>query len=338
VPYLNKKLDCSFSYITIRSVLERLKLDTLATRELCNCRQDMAKMKNQMKQQGRRTKRGPDTGVMPVNTDESNVRGDQLSTAMLFALLILSAGVLFGGIYYGVTGFHAAFTEKPTDWIQCVVMAVVIVGSFLLARSIAWLSMFGTVALASRMGSWKMVETVGSKGPLLRKLLPGGSTWLTTALVQSQVNRGQYDAALAAALDEWDFYSKDEKQRTNLGTLSFTAGLAQQGLGNIKESQMWNERAIEILNKSLEQLSQPQKGLVARFAGTQSAQALGQLRMQLAAAYFNNATIYFNSNDHRRAKENYKQAVENAKKAPDFPQRNEMVKFGQEQLARLKHS
>jgi len=300
----------------------------------------MAKMKNQMKQQqGRRLKRGgPETGEMPINTDESNPRGDQLSTALLFGLLILSVVVMVGGVWWGILNFHAAFTAKPTDWLQCIVSSIVIVASFLVARSIAWLSMFGTVALASRMGSWKMVETVGSKGPLLRKVLPGGSPWLTTALVQSQVNRGQYDAALAASQSEWDFYSKDEKQRTNLGTLAFTAGLAQQGLGNIKESQMWNERAIEILNKSLEQLSQPQKGLVARFASTQSEQALGQLRMQLAAAYFNNATIYFNSNDHRRAKKNYESAVENAKKAPDFPQRNEMVKFGQEQLARLKHS
>ncbi len=50
---------------------------------------------------------------------------------------------------------------------------------------------------------------------------------------------------------------------------------------------------LKILNKSLEQLSQPQKGLMAKIASTQSEQALGQLRMQLAAAYFNNATIYF---------------------------------------------
>ncbi len=283
-------------------------------------------------------KRGPESPSMPVNTDESNPRGDQLSTALLLALLILSATVLVGGIYWGITGFHAAFIQSPKDWVQCIAMSLVIVASFMLARSVAWLSMFGTVALASRMGSWKMVETVGSKGPLFRKVLPGGSPWLTTALVQSLVNRGQYKEALVAAQDEWDYYSKDDKQRTNLGTLAFTAGLAQQGIGSIKESQMWNERAIEILNLSLEQLSKPQKGLVARFASTQSAQALGQLRMQLAAAYFNNATIYFNSNDHRRAKENYKQAVENAKKAPDFPQRNEMVKFGQEQLGRLKHS
>ncbi len=295
------------------------------------------RMKGQGKQQGRRIQKGgPEAGVMPVNSDESNFRGDQLSTALLFGLLILALVVIVGGVYWGITSFDAAFTAK--DWLQCIVSSVVIVGSFFLARSIAWLSMFGTIALASRMGAWKMVETVGNKGPMLRKLLPGGSAWLTTAMVQSQVNRGQYEAALTASQGEWDFYSKDEKQRTNLGTLAFTAGLAQQGLGNIKESQVWNERAIEILNKSLEQLSQPQKGLVAKFASTQSEQALGQLRMQLAAAYFNNATIYFNSNDHRRAKENYKQAVEAAKKAPDFPQRNEMVKFGQEQLARLKHS
>lgn len=299
----------------------------------------MAKMKNQMKQQQKRTKRvGPESSAMPVNTAESNSRGDQLSTALLFGLLVVSVVVLSGGLYWGITNFHIAFSAKPIDWLQCVVSAIVIVASFLVARSIAWMSMFGSIALASRMGAWKMVETIGSKGPWLRKVLPGGSPWLTTALVQSQVNRGQYEAALAASQSEWDFYVNDEKQKTNLGTIAFTAGLAQQGLGNIKESQMWNERAIEILNKSLEQLSKPQKGLVARFAAPQSEQALGQLRMQLAAAYFNNATVYFNANDYRRAKENYKQAIENAKKSPDFPQRNEMVKFGQEQLARLKHS
>lgn len=299
----------------------------------------MAKMKNQIKQQQRRTKRvGPESSAMPVNTAESNTRGDQLSTALLFGLLVASVLVLTAGLYWGITNFHTAFTAKPTDWLQCVASAVVIVASFLVARSIAWMSMFGSIALASRMGAWKMVETVGSKGPLLRKVLPGGSPWLTTALVQSQVNRGQYEAALAASQSEWDFYAADEKQKTNLGTIAFTAGLAQQGLGNIKESQMWNERAIEILNQSLDKLSQPQKGLVAKFAAPQSEQALGQLRMQLAAAYFNNATVYFNANDYRRAKENYKQAIENAKKSPDFPQRNEMVKFGQEQLARLKHS
>lgn len=295
-------------------------------------------MKNQMRQQQRRFKKGPEALQLPVNTDPSDPRGDQLSTLALFGLLTLAVVVLIGGVYYGVSGFHSAFIQKPTDWLQCVVMSVVIVGSFLLARSVAWLAMFGTVALASRLGSWKMVETVGSKGPLLRKLLPGGSTWLTTALVQSQVNRGQYETALKAVQEEWDYYCNDEKQKVNLGTLAFTGGLAEQGLGNIKGSQAWNERAIDVLNKSLEQLSQPQKGMMAKLASTQSAQALSQLRMQLAAAYFNNATIYFNSNDYRRAKENYKNAIEHARKSPDFPQRDEMVKFGQEQLARLKHS
>ncbi|MGK3847843.1 hypothetical protein, partial [Enterococcus faecium] len=87
--------------------------------------------------------------AMPINTDESNPRGDQLSTLALFGLLLLSVAVLVGGVYYGVTGFHTAYTQKPTDWLTCIMMAVVIVGSFLLARSVAWLAMFGTVALAS---------------------------------------------------------------------------------------------------------------------------------------------------------------------------------------------
>ncbi len=114
----------------------------------------MAKMrtKGQGKQQGRRIQRGgPEAGVMPVNTDESNSRGDQLSTALLFGLLILAVAVIVGGVYWGVTSFDTAFKMK--DWLHCIVSSAVIVGSFFLARSIAWLSMFGTIALASRMGA-----------------------------------------------------------------------------------------------------------------------------------------------------------------------------------------
>ena len=78
--------------------------------------------------------------------------------------------------------------------------------------------------------------------------------------------------------------------------------------------------------------------MVAKVLATQSEQSAGQLRTQLAAAYFNNATIFFNANDYRRAKENYRLAIENAKKAPEFPQKADMIKFGSDQLGRLKHS
>src|ERR1700738_4301461 len=98
-------------------------------------------MKNQMKSQGRRVKRGPEQ-TMPVNTAESDPRGDQLSTALLCGVLLLAAGVLIGGVYWGGTGFYAAVTQAHPDWIHALTMALVVVASVLLARSMAWLSLF----------------------------------------------------------------------------------------------------------------------------------------------------------------------------------------------------
>ncbi len=77
---------------------------------------------------------------------------------------------------------------------------------------------------------------------------------------------------------------------------------------------------------------------MAKLQATQSDQILGQLKIQMAAAYFNNATIYFNNQDFRRARENFKLAVDNAVKAPEFPQKADIIKFGNEQISRLKHS
>jgi tetratricopeptide (TPR) repeat protein len=257
---------------------------------------------------------------------------------MLVGLLVLAAATLVGGLYYAITGFHAGWTHVPLDYMGCLGAFAILALSVLVARAIASLSFFGTVALATRMGAWKTVEAIGSKAPQLKRVLPGGTSWLSTAHVQSICNRGLYKETIEAAQSEWDRSSNDPKQYQHLGTICFTAGIASQGLGDIKQSHAWNERALDILNKCAEELAKPAKGFVAKQMAPQTEQALGQIKMQLAATYFNIATYHFNVQDYRRAKENYKLAMENAKKAPEFPQKAEMIKFGGEQLARLKHS
>ncbi len=200
------------------------------------------------------------------------------------------------------------------------------------------MSVFGPVLLGSRMGAWQSLETFCRKGMPLSRIQPGGSSLLSTALVQSLVNRGQYEAALSAADAEWAKSGNDDRQAQNLGTMCFAAGVAKQAQSDLKQAQVWNERAIGVLNKSLEQLQKPPKGFMAKLQATQSDQILGQLKIQMAAAYFNNATIYFNNQDFRRARENFKLAVDNAVKAPEFPQKADIIKFGNEQISRLKHS
>jgi tetratricopeptide (TPR) repeat protein len=295
-------------------------------------------MKNSTKGQMKRTRRGPEGPAIPVSTTPTNVRGDQLCMLMLAGLLVLSVAVLGGGLYYGITGFHASFIHAPIDYLGCLGWFLLIALSILVARGIASLSFFGTVALGTRFGAWQTVEAIGSKSAQLKRVLPGGTAWLSTAYVQSICNRGLYKEAIAAAQAEWDRSSKDPKQYQHLGTICFTGGIACQGLGDVKQAHAWNEKALDILNKCSEELAKPPKGMVAKAMKPQTEQAAGQLKMQLAATYFNVATHYFNMQDYRRAKENYRLALENAKKSPDFPQKAEMIKFGGEQMARLKHS
>jgi len=275
---------------------------------------------------------------IPVNSAPSNATGDKLAVLLFVAVMLLAVGTLVGGGFWTGNDFVTTVRHTPIDWAHAAVMLFLFAFCILATRALAWLSLFGSVILGTRMNAWKSVEAFCHKGMPFSRLFPGGSSWLSTALVQSLVSRGQYKDALAAADFEWNRSGADDKHAQNLGTLCFAAGVANQAQRDVKQALLWNERAIGVLNKSLEQLEKPAKGLMAKAAAVQTQQVLGQFKIQLAAAYFNNATIHFNNQDFRRARENYKHAVENAMKAPDFPQKSDIVKFGNEQLARLKHA
>ena len=276
--------------------------------------------------------------ALPVNDAPSNEAGDRLTYGVLFGLLLVAVATAVGALIWGVIGVVEASHMHPVDWMKLVLSVMIGASSVWVARSIAGLSLFGSVMIASKKGAWKALEAIGTKGCDYRRFLPGGASWMSTAVVQSYVSRGQYKKPIDLAQREWDLCGDDDKQRQNLGTLCFAAGLANQGDGDMKQCQMWNDRAIDTMKKALEQLKQPPKGMMAKLAATQSPQLEEQLRIQLAAAYFNCATMYFNVMDYRRAKENYRNAVEHAVKAPEFPQKAEIVKFSNEQLGRLKHS
>ena len=296
------------------------------------------KGKEPMRTRTRKTQRKLETTSIPVNTTPSNETGDRLSAALLIALIAVSTCTLLGGVYFSTTSCRTAIAHAPIDWLQCLTSVLVLAACVLVARSIFGLSFLGSTMLAAKLGAWQTVESVGRAAMRLRKVLPGGSAWLSAALVQSLVNRGQYEDALTVAEQEWDMYSTDDRGKQNLGTICFAAGIANQAQGEFKQAQVWNERSLDILKKSLDKLQNPKKGWLAAATAVHSNELLGQVRMQLAAAYCNSATFHFNVMDYRRAKENYRLSVEHAVKAPEFPQKADIVRFGNEQLSRLKHS
>jgi hypothetical protein len=73
-------------------------------------------------------------------------------------------------------------------------------------------------------------------------------------------------------------------------------------------------------------------------AGAQSTQVVGNLKMQLAVVSFNNASSYFNLQNHRSAKVYFQKANEFATQSPDFPEKADLLRASREQVQRLKHS
>ncbi len=275
---------------------------------------------------------------LPVNTAPSNETGDRLAMATTIGLLILSGLICGSGIYFSTVRFLQAVTSSPIDYVSCVLMTGLLFISLLVSRNLLWLSFFGTVMLSAKMGAWKSLEGTSRRALKFHKYLPNGSAWASLALTQSLAGRGLYKEAIKHADEEWERSGENPNQAHNMGPICVTAAISHQTEGDMAKTILWNERAIATLNKSLEDMTKPKKGLMAWAQAPQSEQMIGQLRLQLAGAYFNLATLQFNNQDHRRAKENYKKAVENAHKAPDFPQKSDILKYAGEQLARLKHA
>lgn len=275
---------------------------------------------------------------IPVNDTPSNAKGDNMALGLFCALLIASATTLGGGAYFTTTRFMAAINSTPIDYGSAITMTLLLTVVFLVARSLFWLSFFGPVMLASRIGAWKTCETMCTRAIKLPKTLSRGSSWAAVALVQSLVGRGQYKEAINIAEQEWTRSGEDPKQVQNLGPLCVAVGIATQIENDTKESLKWNERAINCLTRSYEDLLKPKGGVFSKAMSTQSAEWLGQVRTQLAVAHFNTASIYFQKQDYRRAKENFKQSVDFANQAPDFPQKADIVKMSRDQLGRLKHA
>ena len=278
----------------------------------------------------------PDAPQSPM-VQESNPRGDKLATLLFAGIIVIAALVLVGSSFYSISLFSRAIQASPVEWMNVGISSVTLVVSVVLVRALIWLSLFGSMSLAVRLGGWNAIESTSKKALMLPNFLSRGSAWASLFLVQSLVSRGKYDEAREAAESEWERSGWDEKQAQSLGPLATTVGMSLQAQGDMKNALKWNERGIEMLNKCIEFVNRPNKGFFEKAAATQAGDWMGQIKAQLATAHFANGTIYFNKMDYRRAKENYKKAVDYANQSVDFPQKDYMLQMGKEQLQRLKH-
>ncbi|MBX9692210.1 MAG: hypothetical protein K2Z81_07500 [Cyanobacteria bacterium] len=273
---------------------------------------------------------------LPVNSAESNPKGDQLASLIFFGLIFLAGGLVAGGVYWSATTFSTAIIA-PVNWVNIVLATITLFTSLICARALVWLSLFGSMSLAMRMGAWKSVESHGKMALKLPSFLSRGTAWASLFLVQSLFQRGKYDEATEIAEAEWARSGADSKQAQSMGPIATLIGMGKHSQNDMKGSLEWNDRGIEALNKLIEFMNKPNKSWLERAAAQQSGDWLGQVKGQLAATHFTNATIYRSKNDPRRAKENYKKALDYANQCPDFPQKDYLLQVCKEEMQRLKH-
>ncbi len=277
---------------------------------------------------------------LPVDNSPSNQQYDKLGLALYITALTLALVTFVGGSYYCITQIIEGLQARPIQWMVCILMAGFFVGAVYTARTLVWLGFFGTVMMCSRMGAWMRSEETSRIAIKLDKFMPNGTGWASLALCQSLLQRGQYQESLAVAEDEWRRNGENVKQATNMGPMCAYAGTINQVEGNIKQTLVWNDRALNSFNFMLEDYTDPKKNksFMRKFAKSQTTEWLGQLKLQMAGVYYTNAQIHMNVRDFRRSKECFKKAVEMAVQSPDSPQRSDILKASKEQLGRLKHS
>jgi len=291
-------------------------------------------MKNREKP---RIKKLGQTQMPPVNTAPSNEQGDKYALLLFYGAQALAIILLVGGVAYSSYNMVQALNAHPLNWQMCIWMTVALAFTFIFTRSLAWMGVLGSVLLASKMNAWQSQENICRKAQRMRTIMPSGAAWGAMVLSQSLATRGQYKEVIEVADAEWTRNGSSDKNDQTVGPTCATASFACQMEGDFKNAMLWNERTIETLGRAVENMKKPKKSLMAKAMSAQSGQYVGQVAMQVGAAYFGNANIYFQQNNKRQAKENYRKAIEYLNQSPDSQQKAEIVKVAKDQMAQLKH-
>lgn len=272
-----------------------------------------------------------------IDTTQTNPRADSQVKLLFVGLLSLTVILAVLGIFWTVSHLVLSVAHKPTDYIGVVAMTAGTTLILLFARNFVWMSFFAAIMFASKTKAWNSQEYLCRLAIRLRKIIPAGYSTASLILAQNLLGKSKSDDVIEIAQKQWEQVGSKAKNDQNTALLCATAALAQQLKGNTRESISWNNRAIAAFKGILEQIANP-KGIMSKILASQSRHWVGTIHMHLAVVLTQNANCHFNLMNHHQAKESYKQAVENANRAPDSPEKREILRLSREQLGRLKHA
>ena len=270
---------------------------------------------------------------------ETNEIADKQALMIHYGLLALCVVASVGTCVYGGFELYTGVTSHPLNYTAVVIGVLSLASVFFIARSLAWLSIIAPVMNAAKDKGWKSQEELCNKGLKMAGFFPQGSAvTLSMLLVQSLLSRGCLKEAIALGEEQQALHGDNPKFSETLAPLYTAIGMAQQASGDLKQSIVWNDRAIDAFSKTMTKFATAKKGWFTKLAESQGQDINGTMLTQMTVAYFNNGTSHFNLQNFRMAKMNFQKVLETANQAPDFPEKADIVKHTRDAMTRLKHS
>lgn len=253
---------------------------------------------------------------------------DRLCKAIFIGGLSFGAVLLLGSSYFISKGFVAALSSNPIEWLTVVGLTVLTVILGFTLRGIIWASFAGVTMLASQLQAWHAQEMICDLGLKYKKVFPGSTAWASQGKMGMMANRQQFKELIVFGTKE---YEETKVKDQNLAPLCAYIGMAQQVVGDPHAAIIWNERAIEYFEKSMESFAK----VTPDAKGPN--QFVDNIIMQFASAYANLASNYFAVNNFGKAKKNFGLAMEQLNRVKDSPQKDMLIRGINEHMARLKH-
>ncbi|MBU6454448.1 MAG: GAP family protein [Cyanobacteria bacterium REEB67] len=257
---------------------------------------------------------------------------NELCYGVFWGTLIVGALANIALVYFVAHNAIAAYSEHPINWLPAILNTLFLVMALSLLRAVVWGSFVMSAALANRTQSFKAQTDICQWARKYRRLLPGGASWATQAIIQRMLTKEQYKDAIALGSAEYETVVKKDPRDQSLANLCSCLGFANQMLNEQHRAIEWNEKAVDCYQKLFVELEKS-KGM-SKFAAKN---VVDNLQLQYAQVLAALATSYLYTRNRVKAKEHLKNALAQARKAQDSPQKRDVIRVCEEQLGQLKH-
>jgi tetratricopeptide (TPR) repeat protein len=257
---------------------------------------------------------------------------NQLCFGVFGACLVVGLTLDAFLVYYLAHNALVAYGEHPINWLQAILYTVFVAMALSLVRGVVWGSFVLSAALAGRTQSFTAQMQICQWARKLHLFLPGGSSWATQAIIQRMIAKEDYKDAIALGSAEYETLAKKNPKDQSLANLGSCIAFSYQMQNEHHRSIEWNEKAIQSFEQIFESIAK--SGGIKKYAGQSVVETL---QIQYAQVLVGLGSSYLAVQNRMKAKEHLKNALVQARKAPDSPQKRDVIRACEEYLRQLKH-